>query len=487
MNALDPEICWRACLASDAKFDGRFYVGVVTTGIYCRPICPAPKPRRGNVRFFATAWAAAEHGFRPCLRCRPESAPGSAGWRGTSGTVTRALRLIERGALARASIQELSAGLGLGARQLRRLFAEHVGASPLAVAHTQRLHFAKKLVDETRLPMTEIALAAGFASIRRFNDSFLRVYGRAPRDLRRDGAAGERPVADGELHLKLAFRGALDWAAMLGYLAPRSTRGVEQVEGASYTRSIRAGASRGILRATVEPGTRHVLLGLRLPTTEPLFDVVRRARRMFDLDGDPASIAEQLGGDAIIGPRLRAIPGLRVPCAWDPFELAVRAVLGQQVSVRGATTLAGRLAERWGEPLGHAAGGPALLFPEPAALVRADLRSIGVPGERAETIRRLAAAFRDGALDGAAEAGLDALVERLCEIPGIGSWTANYIALRAYGEPDAFPAGDLGLRKAVSRDGKPVSERRLREMAEAWRPWRGIAALHLWNTKEVRS
>jgi len=484
MRDLDPEICWRACLASDSRFDGRFFVGVVTTGIYCRPVCPAPKPRRDHVRFFSTAWAAAEQGFRPCLRCRPESAPGSAVWRGSSGTVSRALRLIEAGALQRGSIEQLSDALGVGSRQLRRLFVEHVGASPLAVAHTQRLQFAKKLVDETRLPMTEIALASGFTSLRRFNDSFRKVYGRAPRELRRAGSASERPVADGELRLKLAFRGALDWDAMLDYLGPRCTPGVERVEGRGYTRTIRVGTTRGLLGATLAPRARHLSLCLRLPTTDGLFDVVRRARRMFDLDGDPTSIVDQLGRDATIGAGLRARPGLRVPCAWDPFELAVRAVLGQQVSVRGATTLAGRLAERWGERVPGPDEAPTLLFPEPRALIAAPLREIGIPAERAATIRRVALAFRDGALDGTAASGLEALVDRLRSIPGIGDWTAHYVALRAYGEPDAFPAGDLGLRKAVAADGRPVTERRLREMAEAWRPWRGIAAMHLWT--EVR-
>ena len=489
MSPLDPDVCWRACLASDRRFDGRFWVGVVTTGIYCRPICPAPKPRRRNVRFFPTAFAAAEHGFRPCLRCRPESAPGSAVWRGTSVTVTRALRLIEAGALRDGGIEQLADALGVGSRQLRRLFAEHLGASPLAVAHTQRLHFAKKLVDETRLPMTEIALAAGFASVRRFNDSFLRVYGRSPRALRRDGAERERTTANGELRLALAFRGVLDWDAMLAYLGPRATPGVERVDGRTYLRTIRAGAARGILSATVEPDGRHVVLGLRLPGPAPLHDAVRRARRMFDLDGDPAAIAQHLRRDATLGPRLRGVASLRLPCAWDPFELAVRAVLGQQISVRAATTLAGRLAARWGEPLAHAGdgsnSGPGLVFPEPRRLIDADLQTIGIPKERAETIRRVALAFADGALDRAAATGLDALVERLCAIPGIGEWTANYVALRAYGEPDAFPAADLGLRKAVAPDGKPVTAKRLAEIAEAWRPWRGLAAIHLWSTLEV--
>jgi AraC family transcriptional regulator of adaptative response / DNA-3-methyladenine glycosylase II len=489
MDTLDPDICWRACLASDRRFDGRFWVGVVTTGIYCRPICPAPRPRRRNVRFFPTAFAAAEQGFRPCLRCRPESAPGSAVWRGTSATVTRALRLIEAGALRDDGIEPLAAALGVGSRQLRRLFAEHLGASPLAVAHTQRLHFAKKLVDETRLPMTEIALAAGFASVRRFNDSFLRVYERSPRELRRESASGDRPAADGELRLALAFRGALDWDAMLAYLGPRATPGVERVDGRTYLRTIRAGAARGMLRATVEPQGRHVLLRLQVPGPAPLWEAVRRARRMFDLDGDPATIAQHLRRDATLGPRLRGVAGLRLPCAWDPFELAVRTVLGQQISVRAATTLAGRLAARWGEPLASAGDGrdssPGLVFPEPRQLIDAELHTIGIPKERAETIRRVALAFADGALDRAATAGLDALVERLCAIPGIGEWTANYVALRAYGEPDAFPAADLGLRKAVAPDGKPVSAKRLTEIAEAWRPWRGLAAIHLWSTLEV--
>lgn len=465
----------RARIARDPRFDGRFFVAVVTTGVYCRPICPAPTPRRANVRYFATAAAAQEAGFRPCLRCRPEAAPGAPAWIGAAATVRRALRLIDEGALDRGGVEDLAARLGVGARQLDRLFARHVGASPLAVAATRRLHFAKRLVDETNLPIADVAAAAGYRSARRFNDAFLRAFRRAPRELRRARRAAPAE-ARGELALRLAFRPSYDWASILAFLAARATPGVESVEDGAYARTLRVVGAAAAL--SVRPAGAGDALELRLRAAAPraLEGLLARVRRMFDLDADPASIAATFRGDPLLAPLARRRPGLRLPGAADPFELAVRAVLGQQITVAAARTLAGRLAERFGAPFD---GGPRLtrLFPDAAALAAADLSAIGLTNARAAALRGLARAVRDGAVDFDADA--EAVRAQLLALPGIGPWTADYVLLRGLGEPDACPCGDLALRRALE-PGRTATPREVAARAEAWRPWRGYAVFHLW-------
>jgi len=476
---LDHAVCYRAVQSRDARFDGRFFTAVATTGVYCRPICPARAPLSKNCTFYACAAAAEAAGFRPCKRCRPETAPGTPAWRGSSATVGRAMRMINEGLLDAGGVEDLAGRLGVGARHLRRLCVREVGASPLAVAQTRRVHFARKLIDETRLPMVEVALGAGFASVRRFNAAIKERFGASPTALRQ--RSGRHAAAEGEgLALRLAFRAPYDWAALLGFLGPRATPGVEQVEGLSYRRTVALGEARGVIEVGPSPGGRDNLVLRAPPSLSPvLLQVAARARELFDLDADPAAIAAHLGADRLLRPLVRARPGLRVPGAWDRFELAVRAVLGQQVSVRGATTQAGRLARELGEAIDTGQAGLDRLFPGPGRLVDAELA--GMPRRRAETIRALARAVLEGQLDLDTAEDLEGFTARITQIPGIGPWTAQYIALRAQRAPDAFPASDLGLRRTLEARGEPATPAALTARAQAWRPWRGYAALHLWT------
>jgi AraC family transcriptional regulator of adaptative response / DNA-3-methyladenine glycosylase II len=491
---LDPKTCYRALRARDARFDGRFFTAVRTTGVYCRPICPARTPKRENCMFLRCAAAAQEAGYRPCLRCRPESSPGTPAWLGTSATVSRALRLIADGALDNGSVDDLAGRLGVGERHLRRLFCEHLGASPLAVAKTQRLLFAKQLIDETRLPMSEIAFASGFSSIRRFNDAVRAAWKRPPRELRRAHQRGSDPggaADDPALVLRLPYRPPFDWSALASFLALRAIPGVEQVSEERYSRSIEVDGVSGLVDVRPAAGKNYLVACLRLSGPAPLSRISQRLRRLFDLTADPTPIAAQLESDRVLRDRLRARPGLRVPGAWDGFELAVRAILGQQISVRGATTLAGRLVSVYGDklPIARGPGGvlhaesadaPSHVFPRPQALVAIDAAAVGLTAARARAISALAAAVVDGSLDLDASRGLEESVTRLCELPGIGEWTAHYIAMRALREPDAFPASDLGLRHALGANGAPAPITAVRRRAESWRPWRAYAAVHLW-------
>ena len=475
---LDPAICDRARLARDPRFDGRFFIGVLTTGIYCRPICPAPSPKKSNIRYFPTAAAAAEAGLRPCLRCRPEAAPGTPAWAGTSATVRRALRLIHEGALDIGGVDQLATRLGVGARHLHRLFMQHVGASPIVVAQTRRLHFAKRLIDDTTLPMTSIALASGFGSLRRFNAAFQDTYGRAPRELRRERRANNS-IRDDGLSLRLAYRPPYDWNTLHAFLATRAMPGVERITDRSYARTIRVNETNGWME--IRQIKAADALELRVHGLDPsaLFGVVSRVRQMFDLSADPADVRTVLRSDALLAPMLRARPGLRVSGAWDPFELAVRAVLGQQISVTAARTFAARLVTAYGQPV-TAAEGLTHLFPEPAQLATADLTGLGVTRSRASTIRALAVAVRDGDIRFDTSTTNEELRTSLLGIHGIGAWTAEYIAMRGLGDPDAFPTEDLILRR-MAGNGRMLTASALRQRSEVWRPWRAYAVMHLWR------
>jgi len=491
--SLDPAQCYRALTSRDARFDGRFFVGVRTTGIYCRPVCPARTPLLRNIDFYPTAAAASEAGFRPCRRCRPEASPGTPAWQGTSATVTRALRLVTEGALDADDVETLAQRLGIGERHLRRLFRQHLGASPVAVAQTRRLHFAKKLIDETTLPMTEVALASGYGSVRRFNAAVRGAYGIAPSALRR-AKPRRRPTVQrdgsadlGWLTLRLPHRTPIASPALLEFLAARAIPGVECVAGSVYRRALEIDGVAIRMEVHTDREPEAFWLRVSAEAAPVLTRVVDAARRLFDLDADPQAIADTLAGDALLGPTWRREPGLRVPGATDAHELAVRAILGQQVSVAGARTLAGRLAARFGRALSDRCDGDALThtFPTAAALAEADVASIGLPTRRAEAIRALARSIAGGDLCLAPGCDPDAVREQLLSLPGVGPWTADYIAMRALREPDAFPSNDLVLRKRAGGDGQPLTERALIARAEDWRPWRAYAAIALWRSAKA--
>jgi AraC family transcriptional regulator of adaptative response / DNA-3-methyladenine glycosylase II len=459
------DVLWRAMQSRDRRFEGRFVAGVLSTRIYCRPGCPARMPQRKNVRFFPCAAAAEEHGLRPCLRCRPDASAVSPRALGAPATVARALGLIAEGHTA--EIDELAERVGLGARQLRRLFQAHLGASPGAVARSQRLHFARKLLDETRLPVTDVAFASGFKSLRRFHDAFKETF-HAPPSAFRGAARGDGKAA---LELRLAYRAPLAWRELLAFLAARATPGVEAIVGNVYRRTSELGAF------DVRPRDGALVLTVHAAPGRPLFGLVRRVRALFDLDADPGAIAAILKRDRRLARLVARRPGLRVPGAFDGFEVAVRAILGQQVTVGGATTLAGRLVAAFGEELPVPLAGLTHLFPTPERLADANVERIGLPRARAEAIRGLARAARGG-LALSPGAGGD-VVKALLEIRGVGPWTAAYIAMRALGAPDAFPEGDLGLKRALG-------VRDVVARAEAWRPWRAYAAMHLWTDESER-
>ena len=454
---LDREACFQATASRDPRFDGKFFIAVLTTKIYCRSICPARAPLRKNIRFYPCAAAAESNGFRPCKRCRPDTAPGSPAWVGTSATVRRALRLISE---RRLSVDKL----GIGDRHLRRLFQEELGASPQAIAHVERLHFARKLIEETTLPLGEIAYHAGFKSIRRFNDALKFALGKSPSEHRKS----RKEIPDDDwLTLRLPYAEPYSWAGVIGFLTPRAITSVETISPDCYRRNFPTTDGHGTLEVRHRPEKRY--LELRLTRVDPaaLQAVVTKVRRLFDLDAEPMRIAADLSKDPVLRPLIENHPGLRVPGAFDEFELAIRAILGQQVTVAGASTLTGRLATKWGKPG---------LFPEPSVLVDADLASIGLPSKRAETLRGIARHFVDFPSFLGETQNLDHAVETMVALPGIGPWTAHYIAMRGLGEPDAFPASDLALMKAMNlKDPKKLEQR-----AEAWRPWRAYAAMHLW-------
>jgi len=490
MASLDPKVCYQALLTRDARFDGRLFVGVTSTGIYCRPVCPARTPRAEHCRFFVSAAAAQAAGFRPCLRCRPETAPEQGAWRGTSNSVSRGLALIAAGALDghESKVEKLAERLGMGERQLRRLFEQHLGASPIAVAQTRRVLFAKQLIHETRLPMSEIALAAGFGSVRRFNETFQTLFKRAPSELRRkavvslpQGSAGAAGVS-----LRLRYRAPYDWRSLLEHLRARAIAGIERVDEAragfpgKYLRSVREAGEFGTIEVQHLPEQHSLAATVRIGRVELLPSIVERIRHLFDVSADTTLIEAQLGRDAWLAPLVAARPGLRVAGGWDGFELGVRAVLGQQVSVGAARQLGERLVRLCGSPV---LLGPSLtrVFPSAAEVAAADLSTLGMPASRRQTLLSLArAALADPELFEPSQS-VEHTVARLVAVPGIGEWTAQYIALRAAREPDAFPASDRGiLRGAASTSGTEIDARALERRAERWRPWRAYAAQHLW-------
>lgn len=455
---LDFDSCYRAVSARDARFDGRFYTAVTTTRIYCRPICPARTPSFRNVRFYRHAASAEAAGFRPCKRCRPELSPGDPGWDLRGDLIGRALRLIDDGAADEQGVAGLARRLHITERHLHRLFAAELGVGPLAVARTKRLLLAKQLLTETGLPVTDVAFAAGFGSVRQFNATMRETYGFTPSELR---ATAGPPVSDATLRLRLHRREPYDVEGVFAFLASRAIPGLEVADRTSYSRAVPGGT------ITLTPRRDHIALDVAVTDTRQLARVVARCRRLLDLDADPDAIAEILGQTSL-GPLVTARPGLRVPGAFDGFELAVRAVVGQQISVAGARTLLGRIVARAAAPEG--------LFPTPDHLLETDLTGLGLTNRRIDTLKDLASRLADGHID--LDGGQDPAeaVTGLLEVPGIGPWTASYIALRALRDPDAWPAGDLVLKKRMTALGIPDDH------IERWRPWRAYAALHLWSS-----
>jgi len=483
MDMFSDDICYRAIATRDRRFDGRLFIGVTTTGIYCRPICPARTPKRENVTFWPSAAAAQEAGFRPCLRCRPEISPDAAAWRGTSNTVSRALALIAEGALDgdEASLVSLCERLGVGDRQLRRLFDKHLGAPPIAVAQTRRVLFAKQLIQETRLPMSAVADAAGFGSIRRFNDAFKKLYRRSPSDLRR---LHHSPAPASTVTLRLGYRAPYDWDAILAFLTARSIEGVELVEKGRYSRTIEIDGAFGSI--CVEPAKNHLAATIRFPKVTALLSIVARLRRLFDLDADIETIGAHLSGDLALAPLIARRPGLRTPGAWDGFELAVRAILGQQITVVGARQLAVKVAKLAGTGVAPDVTGDARLsrvFPSAGKMAKADLSSLGMPKARIAALKALADAVAADPKLIEPAGSYDETIRKLLALPGFGPWTAQYWALRALRDSDAFPAADVGLLRSpvVATDGKRPTPKALLERAEGWRPWRAYAAQHLWT------
>ena len=474
---LDFDRCYGAVQSKDERFDGWFITAVKTTGIYCRPSCPAVTPKRANVQFFRTAAAAHDAGFRACKRCRPDAAPGSPEWNLRADLVGRAMRLIADGVVDRDGVGGLAARLGYSERHLHRQLVAELGAGPQAIARAQRAQTARLLVESTSLSFSDVAFAAGFSSIRQFNDTIRAVFARTPTELRKLRRGAQ--TAPAGMTLRLPYREPFDEDTP-AFLGTRCIPGVESYGGRTYARSLPLPHGAGIVELT--PADGHVACALWLDDLRDLTAAVQRCRSLLDLDADPVAVAEHLGRDTSLRPFVRNAPGRRIPGTTDPFELAVRAILGQQVSVAGARTLAGRLVEARGKPLTTPSGGITHLFPTPDALADADLAEVGMPEARRRALRALAAAVADGELvldRGASRAEAAAALRAL---PGIGPWTASYVAMRALGDPDVFLAGDLGVRKAAARLGLPDRPKDLEAHSQRWRPWRSYAVLHLWGS-----
>ena len=485
MELPSAEACYRALECRDARFDGLIFVAVKSTGVYCRPVCPARTPKFQNCTFYGSAAAAQDAGFRPCLRCRPETAPDLASWRGTSNTVSRALALIAEGALdgKGASVARLADRLGLGERQLRRLFLQHLGAPPLSVAQTRRVLFAKQLLHETRMPIADVAAAAGFGSVRRFNEVFRRLFHRPPGALRRLSTPAAE-VNEG-VSLRVRYRPPYEWDSMLRFLADRAIPGVEVVENGRYFRTVEMDGKTGSIEVSHEPKRQNILVKIRFPLVRSLPAVLARVRRLFDTGADIETIDAHLANDRMLAPLVAQRPGLRAPGGWDGFELAVRAVLGQQISVTAARKLAGKLAALHGKtvPKAYAAHPElSLVFPTTAQLAKTPDLGLGMPAARLATLKAVAEAAVADANLFRPLGSIEEAIRKLKGIRGVGEWTAQYIALRAIREMDAFPATDIGLlRGAAAIDRRAAkSPTMLLNRAETWRPWRAYAAQHLW-------
>ena len=475
---LDPHTCYRALKARDARFDGRFFVAVSSTRIYCRPVCTVKPPKRENCRFYPSAAAAESGGYRPCLRCRPELAPGNASVDATTRLAQAAASLIEDHAHDEAGLDVIASRLGITDRHLRRAFGAEFGVSPVQFAQTQRLLLAKRLLTDTALPVTEVAFASGFGSLRRFNALFKQRYRLQPGQLRRHMHAIAAASSDA-LNFELSFRPPYDWPAMSAFIGARATAGVEALDGADYRRTVRVAVDGKEHCGWVEVAPSRKKPALRVTISASLAKalppVLSRVKALMDLSCNPTEVAQALGALA------RRNPGLRVPGAFDGFEIAVRAILGQQVTVAAARTVAGRFAAAFGDPIDTPFAGLVTLFPTAARVADASpgrIARLGMPGARARTVITLARAVADEDLVLMPNADIEATLDRLRALPGVGEWTAQYIAMRALAWPDAFPHTDLGVMKALGE----TDARRVLAAGEAWRPWRAYAVMHLWQS-----
>jgi len=485
----DFDSCYRVVQSRDARFDGWFFTAVRTTGIYCRPSCPAVTPKRENVSFHATAAAAQQAGFRACLRCRPDASPGSPEWLGRADVAARAVRLILDGTVDREGVSGLARRLGYSERQLHRVLLAEVGTGALSLARAQRAQTARLLLQTTAVPITEVALAAGFSSVRQFNDTVRAVFARTPGELRRQGRrGGPSPPPAGPLPsivLRLPHRRPLAAGPLLEFLGTRAVPGIEAFDGSTYRRSLRLPNGDGSVALSAEPAAGAIRAVFELEDLRDLTAAIARCRHLLNLDADPEAVDGVLGADELLGPLVARTPGIRMPGAAEGFELAVRAVVGQQVSIAAARTVTGRLVRAAGRPLGNPALPVTHTFPTPEALgelARRRPAAFSMPASRRRTLAALAGALAAGELSigpgadpGEARAGLLAL-------PGVGPWTAGYVAMRALGDPDAFLAGDLGVRRALGGLGGPQDARGAAALAERWRPWRAYAVAHLWGS-----
>ena len=474
---------YRAVESRDNRFDGWIYLGVTSTGVYCRPSCPALSPKRSNMRFYRSSAAAQRAGFRACKRCRPDASPGSPEWNARADVVARAMRLIGDGVVDREGVAGLATRLSYSVRQLNRLVSSELGAGPLALARAQRAQTARTLIETTELGFAEVAFAAGFASVRQFNDTVREVYALTPRELRQRRG---KPVAAGAgaLSLRLPYRAPMQIEALFAFFASRAIAGVEEATATgTYRRTLRL--PHGTAIAELAPGDGCVHCSLRLADVRDLGVAVARCRRLLDLDADPIAVSSLLASDRLLASLVTARPGLRVPGCVDGSEIAVRAVLGQQVSVAAARTHAARIVQRHGEPLAAPDGSLTHVFPTPAALAEADDDVLAMPERRKATLRAVSAAVRDGLVDLDAGADRERTRSNLLALPGIGPWTVEYVAMRALGDPDAFPAGDLGVLHGLRALGVEAGAREAERRSQAWRPFRSYTVLRLWGALDI--
>ncbi|MFJ9614864.1 AlkA N-terminal domain-containing protein [Streptomyces noursei] len=478
----DTERCLRAVQSKDARFDGWFYTAVVTTGIYCRPSCPVVPPKPQNMRFYPSAAAAQQAGFRACKRCRPDASPGSPQWDERADLVARAMRLIADGIVDRDGVPGLAARLGYSPRQIERQLRAELGAGPLALARAQRAQTARLLIETTALPMAEIAFAAGFASIRSFNETVREVFALSPTELRGRARPGPRPTTPGTLILRLPFRQPLNPDNLFGHLAATAVPGVEEWRDGAYRRTLDLPYGHGIVALAPRPD--HIDCRLSLTDLRDLAGAIARCRRMLDLDADPEAVDGLLRTDPQLAPLVDKAPGRRVPRTTDADEFAVRAVLGQQVSTAAARTHAGRLVRAHGEPIDDPGGGLTHLFPTPTALAALDPETLAMPRTRRATLTGVVAALASGTLQLDVGSDRDEARARLAALPGIGPWTVECIAMRALGDPDAFTPTDLGLRRAAAGLSLPATPAALTRHSARWRPWRAYAVQYLWATDD---